>query len=166
MSFRVKNIIDTAIKAQTQLLIDNANAIQNINNEIFTTHKLNANESCICAFDCVICFFEYSIYGEIQNSEIKLEIADETVFTENIENSNINIRPIYLKTLNIPVKKGDLIIVSSNASISTTLHLGLQEVKEDEYINITKTIDLTNLPQSQTIFSNGNISFALDEIFD
>lgn len=148
------------------------------NNQDFISNiHLLSNEIFISVNDCFISYIQcVTAYENNINEEFEIHVLNYDNNSSNIvfkgklvddgdNNGESNVyKYIKLITLNIKIKKGDLITVKSQKGISFIIFFNKTVVSS--IINMEKKIDITNEPQSQTMFLRGNIPSILDDIFN
>lgn len=124
--------------------------------------KLLSNESFISIDNYFINFIEVITYID---TEFKINISNNTVFTTNVNNKNKEtMKTLYLFNVNIPIKKYEILNISCNNNLQFILYFSNKENKNidsNPIINI-----LVSKNEQSDVFTYTNVVSVLDSIFD
>jgi hypothetical protein len=142
---------------------DNNNNRETIDNSLNKLSiRMLINDSFISTDNYFINYIEVLVYN---NTSFEVNISDNVVYTENLINEdNENSKIFYLFSLNIPIKKHEILTITGTNSACFRLYFSNERVKqEDPFI---KVIELSSSEKSDNIFNKSNIIGLLDDIFD
>lgn len=124
--------------------------------------KLLSNESFISIDNYFINFIEVITYID---TEFKINISNNTVFTTNVNNKNKEtMKTLYLFNVNIPIKKYEILNISCNNNLQFILYFSNKENKNIDSNPIINILVSEN--EQSDVFTYTNVVSVLDSIFD